>query len=282
MQSNSNAGIITYRETKMPKLLSMLAYPKLDSNITITGENQEINIFIFDCPVNGDKLDKKRYKQLRELLEKSKVKFLVERFDAKVHSNVTQKKNEPHYLQLLAEIKAIKQLAAIIKLSQDRAENLLTGNIGFIMEDVDIFKIDLLSEEASNIMLYEGPSLDEKLKIKLHNDFMEKKGVSIVFTKDIKSIILYSSIISIDEGVDLREYSPLLQDKILLGKSKTDIIKSIDNIILWTDELNKVDLDEIPVIYNSEILSIMRYYHIKLDIIDFIKMLPYIYFDPNK
>jgi hypothetical protein len=282
MQPNINAGIITYRETKMPQLLSMLALPKLDSSIVIAGENQEINIYLFDCPVNGDKLDKKRHKLLRELVDKTKVKFLVERFETKLQSNVTPKKNEPHYAQLLLEIKAIKQLAAIIKLSQDRNENLLAGNIGFIMEEIDSFKIDLLSEEASSVILYEGLSLTERLKTKLHKDFMEKKGVSIVFSKDINSIILSSSIVIIDEGVDLSQYVPLLRERIVLGKSKADILRSIDNILLWTEELNKNDFDNIPVIYNNEILAIMRYYYTKLDIIDFIKRLPYIYFDKNK
>jgi hypothetical protein len=279
MQPNSNAGIITYRETMMPSLLSMLALPKLYNKIVIAGEDQDIHIYLFDCPVYGNKLDRKRHKLLRELVDKNKVKFLVERFEAKVQSNVTPKKDELHYSQLLTEIKAIKQLAAILKVSQDRNENLLTGNIGFVMAEIDSYKIDLLSEEAANIMVYEGASLNENLKLKLHMDFMEKKGVSIVFTKDINNIIVNSSIIIIDEGVDLSQHVTLLQDKVVIGKSKADSVKSIDHLVLWTAELNKNDLNHIAANYNDEILVVMRYYYSKLDIIDFIKKLPYIYFN---
>lgn len=282
MQPSSNAGIITYRETKVPQLLSLLALPKLDSSIAIAGEEFEINIYFFDCPVNGEQLDKKRYKLLRELVDKSNAKFLVERFETKVKSNVAPKKNEPHYSQLLTEVKAIKQLAAVIKLSEDRKEELLKSNIGFVMMEVDCINIDILTDEASNVMLYEGPFLTEQQKDQLHKSFMEKKGVSIVFSKDINRIILNSSILVVDEAVDLSAYLPLLQDKIILGKNKAKLPGSIDNIILWTEELTKNDFNDKPAIYNDEIIASMRYYFAKLDIIDFIKKLPYIYFNLNK
>lgn len=279
MQPNSDAGIITYRDTKMPQLLSMLALPKFEAGISYKIEGQERNIYFFDCPVSGSKLDKKRYKMLRDLVEKNKVKFLVERFEAEVQSNVTPKKNEPHYAQLLAEVKAIKKLAALIKLSQDRMENLLAGSIGFIISEIDCCMMDYLSEEASSVMVYDGLSLTEELKIKLHNDFMERKGVSIVFTKEISSIIMNSSIIVIDEGVDLRENAEALKGKIVLGGSKNGNIKCISNIVLWMEELNKSNPNDLPYAYNDEILVIMRYFDMKLDIIEFIKRLPYIYFD---
>ena len=279
MQSNNNAGIITYRETKTPQLFSLLTQPKLADSIVLEDGVQDINIFIFDCPVNGERVDKKRYRLLRELVDKNRVKFLVERFEAKVQSNVSPKKNEIHYSQLLTEIQAIKQLAAFIKISQERQENLLEGDIGFIMGCIDSLAIDLLSEEASNVMVYEGPSLTEQIKNTLHNHFMEKKGVSIVFTKDIKSIVTKSTIIGIDEYVDLQAYKELLNHKVVFGKSKDREIKAITNVVLWSEALETHKSDSIPFKYNNEILAIMRYYNINLDILDFIKRLPYIYFD---
>ena len=278
MQSSSNAGIIIYRETMMPQFLSMLALPKLEGNITIAGEEQELGIYLFDCPVAGEKLDRKRYKLLRELVDKNKIKFLVERFEAKVQSNVTPKKNEPHYRELLEEVRAIKQLAALIKLSQDRNENLLESSMGFIISSIDSVMMDYLTEEACNVMFYEGPYLNEKLKGKLHNDFMERKGISIVFTKDKSNVITNSSIIIIDEGVDLQANKEELKDKIILGSNKAADIKGISNVILWVEELDKYDPDNIPYVYNDEVLAIMRYFNMKLDIIDFVKTLPYIYF----
>ncbi|MDF2892238.1 MAG: hypothetical protein K0R80_2605 [Clostridia bacterium] len=279
MQSNNYAGIITYRETKMPQLLSLLAQPNLADSIIIEDGVQCINIFLFDCPVNGGKVDKKRYRLLRELVDKNKVKFLVERFETKVQSNVSPKKNEIHYSQLLPEIRAIKQLAAFIKVSQDRQENLLEGDIGFIMGRIDSLMIDLLSEEASNVMLYEEATITEQIKHTLHNHFMEKKGVSIVFTKDIRSIIKQSTTLGIDEFIDLSAYKELLNNKVIIGKSKDSGIKSITNIVLWSEALKTHKSDSIPLKYNDEILAIMRYYNINLDILDFIKRLPYIYFD---
>ena len=279
MQSNCNAGIITYRETKVPQLLSVLAQPKLADNILISDGMQDINITFFDCPVNGDKVDKKGYRMLRALVEKSKAKFLVEHFDAKVESNVSPRKGEIHYSMLLQEIRAIKLLAAIIKISQERQENLLAGSIGFIVGSVDNLIIDLLSEESSNVYYYEGPSLTEQQKTKLHNHFMERKGVSIVFSKDLTNIISSATILVVDEATDLSEYKELLKNKIVIGKGKGSGIKSINRVILWSQALKMNKTDCIECIYNDEILTIMRYYNINLDIIDFIKRLPYIYFD---
>lgn len=279
MQSNCNAGIITYRETKVPQLLSAFAQPKLANNIVIPDGNQDINIAFFDCPVNGDKLDKKGYRLLRALVDKSKAEFLVECFESKVQSNVSPRKDEIHYSTLLQEIRAIKQLAALIKISQERQENLLAENIGFIVGSIDNLLIDLLSEESSNVFYYEGPNLTEQLKTSLHNQFMEKKGISIVFSKDIMNIIINSTIMVIDEAVDLTEYKELLHNKIVIGKSKEHRVKSINSVILWHEALNIHKNDGIEFNYNDEILTIMRYYNINLDIIDFIKKLPYIYFD---
>lgn len=279
MPSKINAGIIVYRETKLPQLLSMLAPPKTADNILISNDLQDIDIHIFDCPVNGVKLDKKRYRQLKELVDKNKIKFLVERFEAKVQSNVTPKKNELHYSRLLEEISSIKQFAALLKLCQAKQENLLAGSIGFILGRIDSLKIDILSEEASNIMLYEGADLTEEIKARLHNSFMEKKGISIIFTRSIKDIIEKSSVILIDEFIDLNDHVEALKDKTVLGRNNTKGLKSIDNIILWTEELKNRGCDTSPVALNDEILAVVRYYNMKLDIIDFIKRLPYIYLD---
>jgi hypothetical protein len=279
MQSNYNAGIITYRETKVPQLLSAFAQPKLTNNIVIPHGIQDINVTFFDCPVNGDKLDKREYRLLRALVDKSKAEFLIERFDTKVQSNVSPRKGEIHYSKLLEEIRGIKQFAALIKISQERQENLLEGNIGFIVSSSDNLLIDLLSEESSNIFYYEGQNLTEQLKTNLHNHFMEKKGVSIVFSKDIMNILENASIIVIDEAVDLNDHKELLNDKIVIGKSKERSIKSINSVILWHEALNINKADGLEFIYNDEILAIVRYYNINLDIIDFIKSLPYIYFN---
>ncbi len=181
-------------------------------------------------------------------------------------------------LNLLPEIKAIKQLAVLLKKSQDHEENLLKGNVGFIMGELNNHKIDLLSEEAENIMLYESPYITEKLKLKLHNDLMEKKGISIIFTKDIAKIIDASDILSIDDKVDLYAYKDKLQGKIILGKSNHEDIKGINDIILWHKDLYKDTDFEVLINFNDEILSIIRYFNINLDIIDFIKNLPYIYY----
>lgn len=279
MQSNSNAGIIIYRETKLPKILSSLALPKLDVSITVKFDDRDINIFLFDCPVNGEKIDKKRYKLLSELVEKNKASFLVERFEAKVQSNVSPRKNELHYSQLLAEVRGIKQFAALIKLSQEHQDNLVGANIGFITADIDIQTMDMLTQEAANVMLYEGRTITDTMKAKLHNHFMEKKGISIIFEKDIYKVIESSSVIYTDDKADLKNFANALHNKILIGKNKDSAIRSIDNITLWTEQLNRNSIGNIPFLYNDEILAVIRYYNSKLDTIEFIKRLPYIYID---
>lgn len=278
MKPTMNAGIIRYRESKVPQVLSVLSQPRLESNAVLSFEDRDIEIFIFDCPVSTDKLDKKRYRLLNDLVNKNKIKFLVERFDAQVKSNVTPKKKEVHYSQLLNEVKAIKQLAVLIKLSQEREDNLLKSQMGFIMDEIDYCTMDLLSDEASGVMVYESPNLSEQLKAKLHNDFMKKKGVSIVFTKDIRRIIHSTDILSIDEKAELGSYTDMLKEKLVLGCSSSALIRTIKDVILWNEELNLRDQDSVPILYNNEILAIIRYNFIKLDIIEFIKLLPYIYY----
>jgi hypothetical protein len=279
MQSNQSAGIITYRETKVPQIFSALAQPKLTESIIVSDGMQDINIYLFDCPVNGDKVDKKGYRLLRNLVDTNKVKFLVERFETKVESNVSPRKDEIHYSKLLQEIQAIKLLAVLIKISQERQECILAENIGFIVNNVDSLLIDLLSEEASNVYYYEGSDFTEHQKMKLHNHFMEKKGVSIVFSKSIADVIANSTILVIDKMADLNEYKMLLDNKIVIGESKDHKIKAINSVVLWNNasKINKVDSVEFQ--YNNEILAIIRYYNMNLDIIDFIKRLPYIYYD---
>lgn len=279
MQSQGNAGVIVYKESKLPSMLSVFSAPKLEDSITITAGEEEHTIFILHCPINSDKLDKRRYKLLRQLVDGNKIKFLVEKFEAEAQSNVSKRKNEIHYTDLLPEIKAIKQLAVLLKKSQDCGENLLKGNVGFIMGEPDMHKIDLLSEEAGSIMLYESPALTEQLKWKLHNEMMERKGVSIVFTKDIEKIIRDSDILSIDDKVDLYPYAEQLIHKIVLGKANHQEINSINNIVLWHTDLLKESAFESMLNLNDEILSIIRYFNMKLDIIDFIKNLPYIFFN---
>lgn len=273
-----NGGIIIYRESKMKQLLSLLAAPRLEADVIIHDEGQDIHVFIFDCPVNKERLDKRSYRQLKELVDKNRAKFLVEHFDYKVQSNVPIRKNELHYTQLLPQVQGMKQLAVLIKLSQERDQNLLEGNVGFIMGDVDSGKIDVLSEEAANVMIYESKNLTEQHKTKLHNEFMEKKGISLVFTKDIEHIIQSSSILSIDDEVDLEGFEHLLEDKIILGCSKSDKVKTINNILLWNKEIQELGSDSPVILYNNEMITIMRYYYSKLDIIDFIRKLPYISF----
>lgn len=278
MQSLGNAGVIVYRDSRLPQLFSAFSIPKVEEKIAITVGEEEHTIFILHCPIDSDKLDKKRYRLIKELVNKNKIKFLVERFETKALSNVSKHKNEIHYSDLLPEIKAIKQLAVLLKKSQDCGENLLKGNVGFIMGEINSHKIDLLSEEAENIMFYESPYITEKLKWKLHNDLMEKKGVSIIFTKDITKIIYASDILSIDDKVDLYAYRELLQGKIILGKSSHKDIESIDDIMLWHKDLYKDTAFKVLINFNDEILSIIRYFNINLDIIDFVKNLPYIYY----
>lgn len=278
MQSFKNAGVIVYRDSRLPQLLSAFSTPKLEEKIAITVGEEEHTIFILHCPTNSDKLDKKRYRLIKDLVDKNNIKFLVERFETETFSNVSKHKNEIHYSDLLPEIQAIKQLAVLLKKSQDYGKNLLKGNVGFIMGEINSHKIDLLSEEAENIMFYESPYITEQLKRELHNSLMEKKGVSIIFTKDIKKIINASDILSIDDKIDIYAYRELLQGKIILGKSSHKDIKSIDDIMLWHKDLHKDTAAEALINFNDEILTIIRYFNINLDIIDFVKNLPYIYY----
>lgn len=279
MQSLKNGGIIVYRDSGLPQLLSAFSTPKVENKITITIDEEDYNIFIMHCPINKDKFNNKRNRLIKELVYKNKIKFIVERFETKALSNVSKHKNELHYSELLPEIKAIKQLAVLLKKSQDCGENLLRGNIGFIMGELNNHKIDLLSEEAENIMLYESPYINDKQKRKLHNDYMEKKGVSIIYTKDISKLICASDIIFTDEKVDLYAYREQLKGKIILGKSRHEEIKSIDEIILWYRALDEDTAFKALKNFNDEILSIIRYFNINLDIIDFVKKLPYIYYN---
>lgn len=279
MQANRHAAIISYRESRVPKLLGMLAVPKLEDSITIEDGTQNIYIHFIDCQVTGEKLDKKRYRILKELVEGSKVEFIVERFFAKAQSNVTPKRNVPHYTDLLREIRAIKKLAAVMKRSQEQNRNLLEGNIGFLLSKPDDLLTGLLSEEAARVMFYENATMTEKEKNKIHQFFMETKGISIIFTKDIQRIIRDSTVLALDEGVSLAGCEELLQNKIVLGGPDIASNQAISNIILWNEEPCSLEKTSLPWVYNDEILAIIRHCNLKLDTIEFIQKLPYIYLE---
>jgi hypothetical protein len=276
MQINRNAAVIRYRESKAPRLLGMLSMPKLEDSIIIEDGTQSIRILFIDCQVSGGKLDKKRYRILKELVESNKAEFIVECFFTQAQSNVTPKRNAPHYTELLKEVRAIKKLAALMKLSEEEHRNLLAGNIGFLLSKPDYLLAELLTEEAENVMFYEGTYMTDKERNKIHQSFMEKRGISIIFTKDIQRIIKNCEVLAVDEGLCLEGQEESLRGKILLGRWS----EGGSNIIQWNEEPAAMEQASLPWVYNDEILAIIRYCNLKMEIVDFIQKLPYIYLDP--
>jgi hypothetical protein len=243
----------------------------------------KVRIYIIECPVMKNPKDNKSLaKSLYGVCLDKDISFFIG-------------KNTEHYLESglesiensiergsIDEIKAIKGLAALIKLSAEKNVNLLNKNMCFAGESHSYQYISTMSEEASGVYVYEHNKMEGTLKKSIFERLMSDKGISAVFTKDLSRVIPQCDIVIADSSVELEMYGSMLTGKILVGdNSAIGNFEKISQVLLWYDSLEDLPEHNNLVYFNDELLGILRHFYRERGSIDFIRRFPYIFLSRN-
>lgn len=274
-----NAAIMVYTLNTLPKILNFFVMPRIERVFDFGISGDSFRISIVSCPYSALRSENKRIgTALRKLCLKNSIGLIVSKHN-KYHAEIDTADIENGLERSsTSEVKAIKSLSALIKLSKEKNENLLQRNMGFISEDLDYDMLRTVSEEAASILIYEHDKMDTELKKKLFEMLMSEKGISAVFTKRLGRIIEECEILYVDESIELSDYNSELAGKLLIGSNPAEgEFSKIQNVLLWYEELENFTEDNPYVKYNSEILTILRHFYKDKSIIGFIRRFPHIY-----
>ncbi|MGE5630971.1 MAG: hypothetical protein ACM3TR_07740 [Caulobacteraceae bacterium] len=275
----NNSAIIIYTLNTLPKMLNFFITPRIEQTIDINMPEASFRVYIINCPFSRVKSEnRKTAKILKKICYSNDIYFIIRKhnkyyteYDYTEVENGIERGN-------VEEIKAIKNLSALIKLSDERNENLLKGNIGFISASLGYETINMVSGEAVCIFIYEHSKMDINRKNAIFEKLISDKGISAVFTKDLGRIISECSILFVDGVTDLDEYKTALSGKIIIGENPVEGgFRKVTGVLLWFEELHKTTKDNIYVKYNDELLAVLRHYYKDKNPIGFIKRFPYIY-----
>lgn len=277
------AAIIIFRRSTLPKILNFFAEPRLKRIIEAGDYEDKVAIHIIECPVlKEQKYNRKVAKSLKNLCRENNISFFIG-------------KNVEYYLGsglefiesgiergCIDEIRGIKGLAALIKLSAEGKVNLLKSNMFFIAESYGHQHISSMCEETAGVFIYEHESMDSNAKKILFEKLMEEKGISAVFTKDLSRGISQCNIIIADNSVPLEPYLGMMTGKTLIGSNAAvGDFKKVSQVLLWYDCLESMTKDNIFACYNDETLAILRHFYKVRNPVDFIRRFPYIYLTGN-
>jgi hypothetical protein len=112
---------------------------------------------------------------------------------------------------------------------------------------------------------------------------MEKKGISIVFSKELDKIIKNSDVLLLDEAIDINRYNNELKSKILLGKNQLyGDFNKVENVLMWNNYIEDLSINNNITYMNDEMLTLLRYFYPKTSYIEFIGEFEHIYLFNNK
>ncbi|MFZ5354813.1 MAG: hypothetical protein ACOZCL_19100 [Bacillota bacterium] len=263
-----SAGIML--SSKVTGLLGFFALPKIVYILNFDFRDQNYSIFLIEYPIlNERKNSKKRLMCLRKLLSENRIELIMSK-DKILCDELHLKKNE-----FLEEAVAFKKYAAVRKLCEQTSRKLTRGSFGFLVAQYNLKLLDVISDDASNVMLYEAKELDKKTKNKIFSEFMEKKGISIVFSGDAQKVIESSDILIVDDKLDLSSYEHQLENKTIISeKAALGSAESITDIFMWFD--GKCGNEQKAVIeqYNDELIAIIRFFNKDLHYCDFVSCFP--------
>ena len=175
------------------------------------------------------------------------------------------------------EIRAIKDLGALIKLSVERNVNLLKKNMCFIGESNSYQYISTMSEEATGVFIYEHDEMDNAFKKTVFERLMVEKGISAAFTRDLDRAISQCEIIMADNSVKLETNQKHLSGKLLIGdNTAAGNFEKVKSVLLWYDSMEKMTEDNIVISFNNELLGVLRHFYRERSTIDFIRRFPHI------
>ncbi|HYF81889.1 MAG TPA: hypothetical protein VEB00_02515 [Clostridia bacterium] len=274
-----NAAIVIFRRSTLPKILNFFAMPSISQIIEVGNAQNKIKVHIIECPVMKVPADNRRMaKALKSLCMENSISFFIGKNTEYYFGSGMEHMESSIERGIIDEIKAIKGLAVLIKLSGEKNANLLKKNLCFVGESTSYQYVSTMSEEACGVFIYEHDKMDSSFKKAVFEKLMAEKGISAVFTKDLDRAISQSDIILADDSVDLEPYQTELTGKILVGdNSATGNFEKISQVLLWNDRLEGLSEDNTLVCFNDEMLGILRHFYKERSLIGFIKRFPYLY-----
>gem|GEM_PF-789432 len=279
----NNAAIIIFSRSALPKLLYFFALPNESGSMEIGTSEEKTMVHLIRCPVMSAPAGSlKLTKALIGLCREKSISFFVGR-DIEyylrggmsgIESRIARGDTE--------EIRAIKDLGALLKLSAERQVNLLGRNMCFIGESISYQYISTMSEEASGVIIHEHEKMDSLLKKSIFEGLMAEKGISAVFTKDLKRAVTESEIIMADNTVELKGLQDRLSGKVLIGNNEmTGDFEKAGRVLLWYESMLELSEESAIIKYNNELLAILRYFCKDKTVVDFLRRFPYIDFLRN-
>lgn len=275
-----NAAIILYNETKMSKLAAYFNVPKIFHQLKLTIDNEDYCIFFIELLMpEGEIPTQRKLKFLKKMLGENKIEVVLEKSSAEKTEQKKQLNGEFESCDALtAQISAIKELAVLIKMSQIKEQNLLRTSIGFLTQNMNATSLDLLSDEAVSVMLYESETITEQKKSDIFIDLMLDKGIPAIFSKSIDKIISSSQILLVDESIDLTPYKNKIAGKILIGKNSMEgTFIQLDRVLLWHEPLENILEENYAARFNNEILALIYHFYEKEKPIEYLRKFSYIY-----
>ncbi|MHB1393489.1 MAG: hypothetical protein ACYCYE_10520 [Clostridia bacterium] len=274
-----NAAIVVFRRSNLPKILKFFAMPSIDQVIEAGNNERKVKVHIIECPVMKVPADNRKVaKALKSLCVENNISFFIGKNTEYYFGSGLEHMESSIERGVIDEIKAIKGLAALIKLSVEKNVNLHKKNLCFIGDSNTYQYVSTMSEEASGVFIYEHDKMEGSFKKMVFERLMVEKGISAAFTKDLARAISQCDIILADDSVDLEPYQTELSGKILIGdNSVTGDFEKISQVLLWNDRLEGLSNDNILICFNDEMLGILRHFYRERSLTGFIKSYPYIF-----
>ncbi|MDD3705574.1 MAG: hypothetical protein PHC45_05885 [Clostridiaceae bacterium] len=274
----NNAAIVVFKRSTLPKILKFFVKPLVNQIINTNNEGDIVKVYVIECPVMKYAPDNIRVgKSLYSLCMENNISFFIgKNIEYYLESGLEHIENRIGRGDL-DEIRGIKSLAALIKLSLERNSNLLNKNMCFIGKSYGYGHISAMLEEASGVFIYEHDEMNNNIKKTIFEKLMLDRGISAVFTKDLDRAITQCEIIVTDGSVNLEEYKGKLSGKILIGKSTiSGDFFIIESVLLWYERLEGFSRDNGIICLNDELLGILKHFYREKNTIDFIRRFPYI------
>lgn len=280
MISMLNAGILLASRNTFPKILGFLAVPRVEDSFPIVVDPHEVQIHIIRFPLAEEQRSQyKINKAFLKLCRHLDIGYTAAKAGMLPEGKAPAGLEECIDPDTAEEIQAIKVFAALLKASREKDDDLLCGNIGFAATRINRRVLDILSEDAASVMVYEHSGMKEAEKAEIYGGLLRQKGISTIFTKDLGQLVAACDVILTDGTAKLEGFEDSMRGKILLGESSvTGPFKKIETVILWNEALDALSPSDRPVAFNDELLAVARHLNAKDTYIDFIKRFPYIYF----
>ncbi|HWR62622.1 MAG TPA: hypothetical protein VN580_13465 [Clostridia bacterium] len=279
----NNAAIIIFNRSALPKLLSFFAVPRIIRSIQVGMPENKVTVHIVRCPVpEASAGGRKLAKALEGLCLEKNISYFIGR-NTEYYPEGGMSSIEGRIARGdVEEIRAIKDLGVLMKLSAEMQVNLFKKNMCFIGEACSYQYISTMSVEAAGVVIYEHGKMDGSLKKSIFERLMAEKGISAVFTKDLEKAVAPCEIILADSTVELQGIQAGLAGKILIGDNAvTGDFEKVSRVLLWYEDIGKTVEDSVIACYNNELLGILRYFYKERNVADFIRRFPCIDFLRN-